>query len=155
MMTAGSPDPGVSWLNWVIQLQADGRLAGTVQATIDGPVAEIAWVVGTDWQGDGIATEAAQGLVDWLTRQPVRTIIAPLKSLFLVRVEGKQWVVRLEIKGLHGCAGREVHMVLPDSGDTDQQIPAGGREHLRNRRILRRNGLKVPDHTHLLADHKA
>ncbi|WP_238015927.1 GNAT family N-acetyltransferase [Dactylosporangium sp. AC04546] len=79
-MTAGSPDPAVSWLNWVIRLRDDACLAGTVQATIGpsghGPVAEIAWVVGTPWQGRGIATEAAQGLVDWLGRQPIPTVIA-------------------------------------------------------------------------------
>ncbi|MFB9928898.1 GNAT family N-acetyltransferase [Amycolatopsis halotolerans] len=74
-MTAGSPDPAVSWLNWVIQVR-DSGLAGTVQATVDGSVAEIAWVVGTPWQGRGIATEAARGLVGWLLSQPVDAIIA-------------------------------------------------------------------------------
>ncbi|WP_330456072.1 GNAT family N-acetyltransferase [Streptomyces sp. NBC_00820] len=79
-MTAGSPDPAVSWLNWVIRLRGEACLTGTVQATIgpsaQGPVAEIAWVVGTPWQGRGIAKEAAGGLVDWLGRQPVRTVVA-------------------------------------------------------------------------------
>ncbi|MET9265812.1 GNAT family N-acetyltransferase [Amycolatopsis sp. NPDC004079] len=74
-MTAGSPDPAVSWLNWVIQVR-DSGLAGTVQATVSGSVAEIAWVVGTPWQGRGIATEAARGLVGWLLSQPVDAIIA-------------------------------------------------------------------------------
>jgi RimJ/RimL family protein N-acetyltransferase len=80
-LTAGSPDPDVTWLNWVIRLRAEDRLTGTVQATIgpsgDGSLtAEIAWVVGTPWQGRGIATEAAQALVDWLRRQPLRTVVA-------------------------------------------------------------------------------
>lgn len=79
-MTAGSPDPAVSWLNWVIQLRDRSCLTGTVQATVSssghGPIAEIAWVVGTPWQGRGIATEAARGLVDWLSRQPVHSVIA-------------------------------------------------------------------------------
>lgn len=79
-MTAGSPDPAVLWLNWVIRLRDESCLTGTVQATINpsghGPVAEIAWVVGTPWQGRGIATEAAQGLVGWLSQQPVTTVIA-------------------------------------------------------------------------------
>ncbi|KIZ15826.1 GNAT family N-acetyltransferase [Streptomyces natalensis] len=79
-MTAGSPDPAVSWLNWVIRLRDHDCLTGTVQATV-GPsghrlTAEIAWVVGTPWQGRGIASEAARGLVDWLSRQPVQTVIA-------------------------------------------------------------------------------
>ncbi|GAA2434221.1 GNAT family N-acetyltransferase [Streptomyces mauvecolor] len=79
-LTAGSPDPGVSWLNWVIRLRDEGCLAGTVQATVGpaphGAVAEIAWVVGTAWQGRGVATEAARGLVEWLGRQPVREVLA-------------------------------------------------------------------------------
>ncbi|MGW2426439.1 GNAT family N-acetyltransferase [Streptomyces sp. NPDC001709] len=79
-MTAGSPDPAVSWLNWVIRLRDESCLTGTVQATVSpsghGPIAEIAWVVGTPWQRQGIATEAARGLVDWLSWQPVHTVIA-------------------------------------------------------------------------------
>lgn len=79
-LTAGSPDPAVCWLNWVIRLRDEVCLTGTVQATTitsgPGPTAEIAWVVGTPWQGRGIATEAAQGLVDWLSQQRVRTVIA-------------------------------------------------------------------------------
>ncbi len=55
-------------------------LTGTVQATVSpsglGPIAEIAWVVGTPWQGRGIATEAARGLVACLDQQPVHTVIA-------------------------------------------------------------------------------
>lgn len=75
-LVAGSPDPDVAWLNWVIRLRDDDCLTGTVQATISPAGAEIAWVVGTPWQGKGIATEAARGLVDWLRRQRVRTVIA-------------------------------------------------------------------------------
>jgi len=76
---AGSPDPAVSWCNWVIQLRSPRCLAGTVQATIstgDDPVAEVAWVVGKPWQGQGIATEAARALIAWLRQQSVETVIA-------------------------------------------------------------------------------
>ena len=80
-ITAGSPEPAVSWLNWVIRLRDEACLTGTVQATVGpfghGPVtAEVAWVVGTPWQGRGIATEAARGIVGWLGRQQVHTVIA-------------------------------------------------------------------------------
>ncbi|MEH0416145.1 GNAT family N-acetyltransferase [Streptomyces sp. B21-083] len=79
-MTAGSPDPAVSWFNWVIRLRDEACLTGTIQATVSlsghGPIAEIAWMVGTPWQGKGIATEAARELVDWLSRQPVHTVVA-------------------------------------------------------------------------------
>lgn len=76
---AGAPDPAVSWCNWVIQLSGPRCLAGTVQATISTghqPEAEVAWVVGTPWQGQGIATEAAQALVGWLRQQSIRTVTA-------------------------------------------------------------------------------
>ncbi|MEU8971992.1 GNAT family N-acetyltransferase [Streptomyces monashensis] len=79
-LTAGSPDPAVSWLNWVILLRDESCLTGTVQATVrpceHGLTAEIAWVVGTPWQGRGIASEAARGLVDRLGRLPVHTVVA-------------------------------------------------------------------------------
>ena len=92
-LVAGSPDPSVSWWNWVIRLRAAECLVGTVQATVGpgspavgqgrggsaphGPVAEIAWVVGTRWQGQGIASEAATALVAWLdARRPAPTVIA-------------------------------------------------------------------------------
>lgn len=75
-LVAGPPDPAERWLNWVIHLRDEHRLAGTVQATVTGQTAEIAWVVGTPWQGRGIAREAARGLVDWLDTQPVRVVVA-------------------------------------------------------------------------------
>ncbi|WP_051450129.1 GNAT family N-acetyltransferase [Actinospica robiniae] len=79
-LAAGAPDPAVSWLNWVIRLRDEDCLTGTVQATVspsgDGLAAEIAWVVGSPWQGRGIATEAAHALVDWLVQQQVGTISA-------------------------------------------------------------------------------
>ncbi|MDR6978629.1 RimJ/RimL family protein N-acetyltransferase [Streptomyces sp. 3330] len=79
-LVAGSPDPSVSWCNWVLRVRDAGRPVGTVQATVTGQehaeIAEIAWVVGTPWQGRGFAREAAAGLVGRLREQGVRTIVA-------------------------------------------------------------------------------
>ncbi|WP_225801385.1 GNAT family N-acetyltransferase [Streptomyces sp. NK15101] len=77
-LVAGSPDPAVVWCNWVVRLRAEDRLAGTVQATVTdgGRTAEVAWVTGTDWQGRGIAREAAEGLVGLLVERGVRTVVA-------------------------------------------------------------------------------
>lgn len=76
-LVAGSPDPAVSWCNWVVRLDAEDCLTGTVQATVSGEAAEIAWVVGTPWQRRGIAVEATRAMVEWLgTRAGVRTVIA-------------------------------------------------------------------------------
>jgi RimJ/RimL family protein N-acetyltransferase len=74
---AHSPDGSQEWRNWILRLR-DGTAVGTVQATIveDGRAAEIAWVVGTPWQGRGLASEAAIGLVAWLEARGVRTITA-------------------------------------------------------------------------------
>ncbi|KOX11651.1 GCN5 family acetyltransferase [Streptomyces sp. NRRL B-3648] len=79
-LVAGSPRPGEFWCNWVIQLRDAACLTGYVQATVTaddrGAAAEIAWVVGTRWQRRGIATEATHGLVAWLRKYPVHTVIA-------------------------------------------------------------------------------
>ncbi|GAA0442616.1 acetyltransferase [Acrocarpospora corrugata] len=75
-LLAGSPDPTVSWCNWVIRLRDATCLTGTMQATITPDAAEIAWVVGTPWQRRGIATEAAHGLITWLRTQEIHTVIA-------------------------------------------------------------------------------
>lgn len=75
--TAGSPDPAELWWNWVLRVRADGSLAGYVQATVRDSRAEVAWVVGTRWQGRGYAKEAATGLVrHLLDRGAVRTVVA-------------------------------------------------------------------------------
>lgn len=79
-LVAGSPDPEVAWCNWVVHAAAERCLVGTVQATLGGPAAgrtaEVAWVVGTPWQGRGYATEAARALVAWLMARPVAQVVA-------------------------------------------------------------------------------
>ncbi|WP_344081034.1 GNAT family N-acetyltransferase [Streptomyces crystallinus] len=75
-LAAGSPDPAVHWLNWVIRLRGDHRAVGTVQATVTGATAEVAWVVGTPWQGRGLAREAARLLVAGLAARGVRRVVA-------------------------------------------------------------------------------
>ncbi|MFI8001756.1 GNAT family N-acetyltransferase [Streptomyces sp. NPDC086010] len=75
--SAGSPDPAELWWNWVLRVRADGRLAGYAQATLRAGRAEVAWVIGTPWQGRGYAKEAAVGMVrHLLTRQAVRSVVA-------------------------------------------------------------------------------
>ncbi|WP_354383278.1 GNAT family N-acetyltransferase [Streptomyces sp. PvR034] len=73
---AGSPDPVVLWGNWVLRSHAGGRLVGTVQATVEDGTAEVAWVIGTVWQGHGYAREAARALVAALTAPPVGPALA-------------------------------------------------------------------------------
>lgn len=73
---AGPGRPGESWLNWVISLTQDDELIGYVQATVIGAEAEIAWVLGTAWQGHGYAKEAAIALVTWLQAHGAERVIA-------------------------------------------------------------------------------
>lgn len=75
-LVAGSPDPAVAWHNWAIRLRDEDCLVGTAQATVSGSTAEIAWVVGTRWQGRGIASEAARAVVGWLERHGVDAVVA-------------------------------------------------------------------------------
>lgn len=79
-LAAGSGDPDVIWLNWIVRRRADAQPVGTVQATItthDGHrTAHIAWVIGVAWQRQGFASEAARALVDWLRASGIAEIVA-------------------------------------------------------------------------------
>lgn len=75
-LVAGSPDAGEQWLNWTLRRTDDGQAVGTVQATVRGRSASVAWVVGAAWQGQGYATEAARGLIGWLLAQGVEEVVA-------------------------------------------------------------------------------
>lgn len=75
-LTAGSGDPAVRWLNWIVRLRADEIPIGTVQATVADHTATIAWVIGMGWQNQGFASEAAWALIDWLQAEGVDTIEA-------------------------------------------------------------------------------
>ncbi len=73
-----SSDGTQNWYNWIIHAEPDGLAIGTVQATVTdkGSTADIAWVVGAAWQGEGYATEAAVGLVEALRDSGIRCITA-------------------------------------------------------------------------------
>ena len=66
-----SADGREVWGNWVLRVTSTGAAVGELQATLpgarpgDGP-ALVAWVVGTEFQGRGYASEAAVSLVDRL-----------------------------------------------------------------------------------------
>lgn len=79
-LAAGSPDPDEVWINWIIRRACDAQPVGYVQATLSrrdgGWGAEIAWVVGTPWQRQGFATEAARALLGWLGERGVGDVVA-------------------------------------------------------------------------------
>ncbi|UNX55647.1 GNAT family N-acetyltransferase [Georgenia sp. TF02-10] len=71
-----SPDGSDVWINYIVVLDAEP--IGYVQAAIPvgGDVAEVAWVIGRPWQGNGYARRAAQILVEELDRRGVRVVMA-------------------------------------------------------------------------------
>src|SRR3954454_2031407 len=62
------------WLNWVVRL--DGVAVASLQASVDGACAELAWVVGPAFRGQGIAVEAASAVVESLRHGGVRRLCA-------------------------------------------------------------------------------
>lgn len=71
---AGSPHPGESWHNWILRF--DGVAVGFVQATVVGETADLAWVVGVQWQRQGFASEASLAMRDWLRDRGVVRLTA-------------------------------------------------------------------------------
>ena len=75
-----SDDGDEQWFNWVLRRRDTGVLAGTVQATVlregDQVIAEVAWVVGIDHQGQGLAREAAVAMALWLRSQGATVLVA-------------------------------------------------------------------------------
>jgi RimJ/RimL family protein N-acetyltransferase len=71
-VTGGSEDE--RWHNWIVRTA--GEAVGYVQATVAGGQAEIAWVIGEPWQGNGYAAEAATAVVGWLGGQGVERVVA-------------------------------------------------------------------------------
>jgi RimJ/RimL family protein N-acetyltransferase len=75
-LVAGSGSPSEEWFNWIVRRHTDGAAIGYVQATVHRDRAYIAWVIGTPWQRNGYATEAARALVDWLAKLSLPLIVA-------------------------------------------------------------------------------
>lgn len=73
-----SADHAEEWINHLVMVGRDQAPVGFVQATIprNGGPAEIAWVIGTPWQGRGIAGHAGGLLLRDLRRRGVRQVIA-------------------------------------------------------------------------------
>ena len=78
-----SPDGSEGWLNWIVVDAISGQPAGYLQVTIrpdDGhDEAELAWVIGTGWQGRGFATEAAGRSPTGSPQQGITTLIAHIR----------------------------------------------------------------------------
>ena len=90
---AGPDRTDEQWFNWVIR--HDDELVGYVQTTVTGSTAEIAWVIGTDWQGRGYAHDAVgNALADVDAGRGADDVLHALEVLHVHR-------------GHHGDAGGE------------------------------------------------
>jgi RimJ/RimL family protein N-acetyltransferase len=76
-----SPDGREEWLNLIVRTKAGGQAVGYVQATITeaGQRAEVAWVIGEQWQGQGHASAAALALARWLHARRVPRLQAHIR----------------------------------------------------------------------------
>ncbi len=78
--TQGSGSPAELWLNWIVRLREGEIAIGTVQATVVESRSDIsalvAWTIGVTWQGQGYASEAAVGLVEWLVDHGIEAVTA-------------------------------------------------------------------------------
>ena len=71
-----SPSGDEIWCNWIIRRREDGVAIGTAQATIVGDEGTLAWVIGSGWQGQGLAKEAAATVVAWLRSRGISRLRA-------------------------------------------------------------------------------
>jgi RimJ/RimL family protein N-acetyltransferase len=75
LLTGHSPDGRDRWLNWTVRARGTGRVVGIAQATVrvdaTGPSADLAWVIATAYQGQGLAKEASGLVAAWLRAQGV------------------------------------------------------------------------------------
>jgi RimJ/RimL family protein N-acetyltransferase len=82
-LAAGSVKPDEVWLNWTARRRSDSQLVGAMQATLRrgqvGWRADIAWLIGVPWQNQGLASEAAAALVEWLRSRGVEDIRANIR----------------------------------------------------------------------------
>ena len=68
------------WHNWILRLGEPQIAVGFVQATVAADSADVAWLVGIQWQGRGIATEAATAMYGWLVSHGVKRLTAHIHA---------------------------------------------------------------------------
>jgi RimJ/RimL family protein N-acetyltransferase len=105
-----SPDGGEDWLNWVVRDRATSEPVGTLQATLRDKrrAAELAWVIATSRQGEGLATEAATAVRDALHAGGVDSFIAHIHP---DHVASATVARRLGMRPTRSRAGGEIRWV--------------------------------------------
>jgi RimJ/RimL family protein N-acetyltransferase len=106
-----SPDGSEVWANWIIRRAADGAAVGYVQASVGAAGGDLAWVVGTAWQGRGYAGEAAVAAATFLRQAGV----SPLTAHVHPRHEASQRVAARAGLTRTGAIGRDGEEVWSDA----------------------------------------
>ncbi len=73
---SGPAAPGEQWLNWIARRHDDQQAVGFIQSTVVDDEADLAWLVGLDFQRRGYASEASSAVVDWLIGCGVKRLTA-------------------------------------------------------------------------------
>lgn len=73
---AGPASTDEVWHNWILRVKPSHSAIGFVQATVSGDTADVAWVVATDRQRRGFATEAAVEMCRWLREVGIGSLTA-------------------------------------------------------------------------------
>ena len=75
-----SEDGAQGWFNWIVKLKNSDEPIGVVQATArhngTEQVADIAWVISSAHQGQGMASEATKAMINWLRFKGVSSFAA-------------------------------------------------------------------------------
>ena len=82
-----SPDGSELWLNWAVRLKATDQWIGHVQAGVEVNHANMAWVLGSAWQRQGYATEAARVVLDWLIQLGVGEVRASIHPAHIASIK--------------------------------------------------------------------
>jgi RimJ/RimL family protein N-acetyltransferase len=111
---AGSPHPGETWLNYLVQAADTGRVIGRLEATLHHGIAEVAFLFDPDAWGQGYAAEG----LHWLHRQ-LMTEQPVLSSFWATTVpENKRCQALLERCGyLRVAQGWPQPLLSWDEGD--------------------------------------
>jgi len=100
-----SPDGIELWLNWALRPHGDSRLIGHLQAGVSSDYAVLAWLLGVDWQHQGLATEAAKAVVKFLLGLGVCEIRASIRPDHTASIKVAE---RLGLRPTNECVGGEV-----------------------------------------------
>ncbi len=119
-----SADGREQWVNWIMKL--NGSCAGYVQATISDTSAYIAWMVGTRYQGRGLATQAARELIRWIRQRHEVPILARIDDANIASRKVAIRVGMIETSEFEEGERVWVYSTVPNETNQGDDIVAAG-----------------------------